>query len=149
VHRRTRITVAAVAAVAVSLTLGAGLTGCSSSTTSATSGRVTVNGIKHLDVSDFAALTATSGTVLLDVRTPAEFAAGHLTGARNLDLQSADFDTQLSSLDHAATYAVYCHSGNRSGQALARMQAAGFTHAADLAGGITAWTADGQAITTT
>ncbi|HEY5247692.1 MAG TPA: rhodanese-like domain-containing protein, partial [Dermatophilaceae bacterium] len=46
-------------------------------------------------------------------------------------------------LDKNATYAVYCHSGNRSGAALEQMAAAGFTHLFDLAGGLTAWQAMG------
>jgi rhodanese-related sulfurtransferase len=86
--------------------------------------------------------------VLLDVRTPQEFTAGHLPGARNLDIGASTFDAQLGALDKAVTYAVYCHSGNRSNQALQRMATAGFTHVADLSGGITAWTAAGQQTTT-
>jgi len=50
---------------------------------------------------------------------------------------------QIASLDKNATYAVYCHSGNRSGAALEQMAAAGFTHLYDLAGGLTAWQAMG------
>jgi rhodanese-related sulfurtransferase len=103
---------------------------------------------QHLDVTGFAALTATPGTVVLDVRTPEEFSAGHLAGARNLDIRAADFQTRISALDRGSTYAVYCHSGNRSGQALQMMTAAGFTHVTDLSGGITAWAAAGKPVTT-
>ncbi len=66
------------------------------------------------------------GTVAIDLRTPAEFAAGHLDGAINIDVQSADFDARVSELDPAGTYFVYCRSGNRSGQAIGRMQSLGF-----------------------
>jgi phage shock protein E len=103
---------------------------------------------RHLDVTGFATLAATPGTVVLDVRTPEEFATGHLAGARNLDIRAADFSTLLATLDRTATYAVYCHSGNRSGQALQAMTTTGFTHIADLTGGITAWTAAGKPVTT-
>lgn len=65
-------------------------------------------------------------TVVIDVRTPAEFASGHLEGAVNIDVQSADFDARISELDADGTYFVYCRSGNRSGQAIARMQSLGF-----------------------
>jgi rhodanese-related sulfurtransferase len=99
-------------------------------------------------VSAFAALVAAPSTVVLDVRTPSEFATGHLTGAHLLDIRATDFDSQIGALDKNATYAVYCHSGNRSGQAIERMKAAGFTHVADLAGGITAWSAAGRPVTT-
>ena len=67
-----------------------------------------------------------SATVVIDVRTPAEFAAGHLEGAVNIDVQSADFDARISELDPAGTYFVYCRSGNRSAQAIDRMQGLGF-----------------------
>ncbi|MBX9470632.1 rhodanese-like domain-containing protein [Microcella sp.] len=68
-----------------------------------------------------------AGTVVIDVRTPAEFASGHLEGAVNIDVQSADFESRISELDPAGTYFVYCRSGNRSGQAIARMEALGFS----------------------
>ena len=91
----------------------------------------------------FSTAVSAPGTVLLDVRTPAEYAAGHLPGARNLDIEGPGFAAQIASLDKNATYAVYCHSGNRSGAALEQMAAAGFTHVYDLAGGIAAWQAMG------
>lgn len=67
------------------------------------------------------------GTVVIDVRTPAEFASGHLDGAVNIDVQSSDFEARVSELDPAGTYFVYCRSGNRSGQAIDRMEALGFS----------------------
>lgn len=91
----------------------------------------------------FSSAMSATGTVLLDVRTPAEYAAGHLLGARNLDIEGSGFATQIMSLDKNATYAIYCHSGNRSGAALEQMAAAGFTHLFDLAGGLMAWQAMG------
>ncbi|GAB3324783.1 hypothetical protein GCM10027511_33470 [Hymenobacter humi] len=65
-------------------------------------------------------LTDPSATVL-DVRTPAEFAAGHLQGAQNLDFRAPDFEQQLRKLDPQGRYVVYCASGNRSGRASALM----------------------------
>lgn len=64
-------------------------------------------------------------TVVVDVRTPAEYAGGHLDGAINIDLQSAQFDAAISELDPDDEYVVYCQSGNRSAQAAAAMEAAG------------------------
>jgi rhodanese-related sulfurtransferase len=137
------------AAVAATLALSWALTGCSgSSSASGGSAATAVDGVKHLDVSAFAALSGAPSTIVLDVRTPAEFATGHLPNAKDLDIRSADFDAQLGTLDKQATYAVYCHSGNRSGQALDKMKAAGFTHVADLSGGVTAWSQDGKQLVT-
>lgn len=74
-----------------------------------------------------AAEAVAAGTMVVDVRTPQEFAGGHLEGAVNIDIQGSDFDTRIAALDPAADYLVYCRSGNRSGQAIDRMRAAGFT----------------------
>lgn len=102
----------------------------------------------ELDAAQFAAALTAPNTVVLDVRTPAEFASGHLPDAVNIDVQSADFAAQLAGLDKNVPYAVYCRSGNRSQVALDVMEGAGFTHAYHLGGGIGAWQqAGGQIVT--
>lgn len=65
--------------------------------------------------------------MIIDVRTPAEFAGGHLDGAVNIDIQSTDFTSQIDGLDRNGSYVVYCRSGNRSGMAMAQMLDMGFT----------------------
>lgn len=77
--------------------------------------------------------------VVLDVRTPEEFAEGHLEGAVLVDFYDADFADQLAQLDPDVPYLVYCRSGNRSGQTLPLMQQLGFGSASDIDGGILAW----------
>ena len=67
------------------------------------------------------------GATVIDVRTPEEFDAVHVDGAELIDVRGADFDTEIAALDPAKTYLVYCRSGNRSAQAVARMRAAGLT----------------------
>jgi rhodanese-related sulfurtransferase len=73
---------------------------------------------------------------VIDVRTPAETATGYLEGALLFDIQGADFNSQLETLDKAANYVVYCRSGNRAGQAIEFMQSAGFTGTLTNAGAI-------------
>jgi phage shock protein E len=97
----------------------------------------------HLGPRAFAAAASRPGTVILDVRIAEEFAAGHLPGAMNADVESPGFAAALDGLDPSVSYAVYCHSGRRSGMALDTMSQAGFTDAYDLAGGISAWVATG------
>ncbi|NLB48188.1 MAG: rhodanese-like domain-containing protein [Microbacteriaceae bacterium] len=70
--------------------------------------------------------------ILLDVRTAAEFAEGHLEGATQLDFNGGDVAAAIPTLDPNAEYYVYCRSGNRSGQAIALMQQAGFTNLTNL-----------------
>lgn len=70
--------------------------------------------------------------MLLDVRTVEEYAAGHLDGAHLLDFNGGDLAAAIPSLDPDAEYLVYCRSGNRSGQAIALMEQAGFTDLTNL-----------------
>jgi rhodanese-related sulfurtransferase len=97
---------------------------------------------------DFAEALKREGTTILDVRTPAEFADGHLEGAVNMDVEDPDFGTQAGALDPAGTYAVYCRSGNRSGVAVDALVSAGFASVYHLAGGIGAWEEAGGDIVT-
>ena len=82
----------------------------------------------HVDAADFLSQISSGEVIVLDVRTPEEFNAGHLSGAVNLDVQSGQFETELSKLDKAATYAIYCRSGRRSTIAAEKMSNAGFTN---------------------
>lgn len=82
-------------------------------------------------------VTVTSETVIVDVRTSAEYDAGHLDGAVNVDVQSPEFDSLITALPTDGEYVVYCASGNRSSSAVARMEGLGFTNVTD-AGGISA-----------
>ncbi|MDO5060597.1 MAG: rhodanese-like domain-containing protein [Actinomycetaceae bacterium] len=69
---------------------------------------------------------------IIDVRTPEEFAAGHVEGAVNIDIHSPDFASQIQQLDPQGQYAVYCRSGNRSTQAAQFMTDNGFTNVTNL-----------------
>lgn len=129
--------------VAAILVTGCGanqpLAGQTSSTSAPATTSVTGELPETLDTAQFAELVATDGVVVLDVRTPAEFASGHLTDAININVEAADFDDQIAELDQQASYAVYCRSGNRSQTALNIMRDAGFAQLHHLGGGIGAW----------
>jgi len=84
--------------------------------------------------------------VILDVRTPAEFASGHIENALNLDFYSETFRNELNNLDKNKTYLVYCKVGGRSRDALDIMAELNFKEAYNMAGGITAWKAKGLPI---
>ena len=73
----------------------------------------------------------TTNTIIIDVRTPAEYAEGHVEGAINLDLESGQFEAELPNLDPALPYIVYCRSGRRSGVAAEIMKSSGFTQITD------------------
>lgn len=137
-RRRAAIVLTLAATLAVPAVAACG-GGDTLSLTSATPAASAPAAGSSLDPAQFASAAKRPGTTLLDVRTPAEFATGHLPGAVNVDVSSRDFLARLDQLDRAGTYAVYCHSGNRSAAALQIMTQAGFTSAFDLRGGLQAW----------
>jgi rhodanese-related sulfurtransferase len=104
------------------------LAGCSSSSSAV-----------DLSVNEFSAKVAEAGVITLDVRTPGEFMGGYIEGAKNIDFQSGNFENEVAALDKNATYAVYCRSGNRSGQAVKVMHDAGFHNVYNLNGGVIDW----------
>ena len=110
------------------------LAGCSSSAA----------GVTNMNVSEFSKKITEAGVITVDVRTPGEFMTGHIQGAQNIDFESGNFENEISTLDKNGTYAVYCRSGNRSGQAVAIMHDAGFHNVYNLNGGIIDWTNSGM-----
>ena len=80
------------------------------------------------------------GAVLVDVRTPAEWRAGRITGARLQNVQEVDsFKAAIESWDRTETYLLYCRSGKRSQRAMEILKSTGFTNVYDLEGGFIAW----------
>jgi len=77
--------------------------------------------------------------VIIDIRTPEEYAGGHIEDAINMDFYAEDFDEKLDELDRDKTYLIYCQSGNRSGKARDLMEAMGFQEVYNLIGGIARW----------
>ena len=63
------------------------------------------------------------GALLLDVRSPQEFAAGHIDGAKNIPVD--ELPRRIAGLDPATPIVVYCQSGMRSARAKKALQAAG------------------------
>jgi phage shock protein E len=107
------------------------LAGCSS-----TGSATTVD----LNVSEFSQKINEPDVIILDVRTPEEFASGHIEGALNINFNSGDFANEITRLNPSETYAIYCRSGNRSGQAASIMHKAGFHDVSNLDGGVIDWT---------
>jgi phage shock protein E len=135
--RPTRLWPRLIAAAALAVAAITGVGACTSSAPASSSSSPATG--QHVAASDFSTAMKTPGTVVLDVRTPAECASGHLPAGQNINIKGSDFANRIAGLDKNATYAVYCHSGDRSGLALEQMTAAGFTHVYDLAGGIGTW----------
>ncbi len=77
---------------------------------------------------------------VLDVRTPQEFAEGHIPGATLIPLQ--ELEGRLGELEKDGNYVVVCRSGNRSTQASEILAENGFTNIHNMNGGMSQWTGD-------
>jgi phage shock protein E len=125
-------------ALAAALLLSPGLAACGSAPDAATAPTTSASqpaGPARVEVPEWMQAAQSPGTVIIDVRTPEEFDAGHVQGALNIPVESPDFAAQVSGLDPAITYAIYCRSGNRSAVATSEMASMGFMHLYDLEGG--------------
>jgi len=94
---------------------------------------------QHKDQPDFA---------LIDVRTPEDFAAGHIEKAINLDYYAEKFREELDKLPRTGRYLVYCQSGRRSEATMNIMKDLGFQEVYNITGGMTAWKAEGLPVVT-
>lgn len=102
--------------------------------------------ITHVDAKEAAKLVTKGEVTVLDVRTPGEFAAGHIAGATNINFQASDFAAQLGKLGKGKTYLVHCASGGRSTRSLPQFNDLGFKRVIHLDGGIKAWQAAGNPV---
>ena len=84
--------------------------------------------------------------IVLDVRSPQEFAAGHISGSTNINVRSQDFAKRVSELDKNQTYIVHCARGVRSADACEKMKALQFKSLYDFSGGFDAWTKAGKKV---
>ena len=95
---------------------------------------------KNVTVEEFDKLRKQTNTaVVLDVRTPREFAAGHIAGATNIDWNAGDFEKRVARLDRSKTYLVHCAAGGRSAKAAEKLMSLQFTNVYNLDGGMKAW----------
>ncbi len=127
------------------MALAAGLVGCCPTTP-------TSNGVVDVTVTEANNLIqqfeGDANFVILDVRTAAEFAAGHIADAVNLDVRSGTFATDIGALNKSKAYLVYCLGGVRSGEATDIMSAQGFDNLYDMVDGYSGWTSAGLPTTT-
>lgn len=85
--------------------------------------------------------------VILDIRTPREFHAGHIAGARNIDFYAQSFARDFKGLDPEKTYLIYCRSGNRSRQLMGAVEKMPFKRVFHLRSGIVDWVGQGFKLT--
>lgn len=97
-----------------------------------------------VSVDEFVKIVESKECLVIDVRTAAEYEAGHIKDVGTIDFKSAEFEHKFKYMDTDQCIALYCRSGNRSGQALKLLKDdLGFTNIVHLEGGVKAWTAAG------
>jgi len=79
------------------------------------------------------------GSVVLDVRSPEEFAKGHVPGALNIDINAPGFASKVADFDKSKPILVNCHAGSRGAIAAAELSKLGFKTVCNLEGGLAAW----------
>ncbi len=85
--------------------------------------------------------------VLVDVRTPGEFNAGHLDKAMNIDWLGESFSAEFEKIEKNKTIYLYCRSGKRSADATKFLDSLGYKNVVNLEGGYIAWTERNNKIT--
>ena len=93
---------------------------------------------KDVTITEFKKLIEKGG-IVVDVRTPNEYNAGHLENAININFYDPNFKTEIVKLDHSKTILVYCKSGGRSGKSMSIMKENGFKTVYNMLGGYSAW----------
>jgi thioredoxin len=88
-------------------------------------------------------ITATPNAQIIDVRTPQEFASGHLDNAVNIDWLGDNFVVNAEKLDKTKPVFVYCKTSNRSPQAAKKLEELGFATIYNMQGGLLKWDAEG------
>ena len=94
--------------------------------------------VEVLEKTQYQALVE-KGYTIIDVRTPEEYAEGHIQGALNINVKSESFVTEIENLSKSDTLLVYCRSGRRSLYAAQVMVSFGFQQIYDLEGGFLNW----------
>ncbi len=96
-----------------------------------------------LSATDAVLLINRERAVVVDVCEPAEFAAGHIVGSRNIPLGELDQKLASAAKNKNLPLILVCQSGARSGRALAAAQALGYTQVHSLSGGLSSWKSAG------
>jgi phage shock protein E len=130
----------------IAFALAAGLlAGCAPSGASVE--QLAAIGIVDVDVERAAELVAAGDVVILDIRTPGEFTAGHIPGATNVDYRDRDFAERVAALDPSHVYLMHCAVGGRSARALTLFHDHGFSNVHHLRTGFEGWKAAGMEVT--
>lgn len=109
--------------------------------------QISAQGVKNLNSDEFEkAIDQSSNRILLDVRTPEEHNAYHISGSLNMNVNGDNFNKQIERLDKSQPVYVYCLSGGRSSNAASILVQNGFKEVYNLSGGISKWKSENKSV---
>ncbi len=102
--------------------------------------------VKNITPTEFEKGIKQSNVLLVDVRTPEEFQEKHISGAKNININDAEFKTRLNELDKSKPIYIYCLAGGRSKKAADIAASSGFKEVYNLEFGINSWVSEKKAV---
>lgn len=99
---------------------------------------VNSKGVIAISAEKFKKMADSGKYTIIDIRTPREFAQGHIKGAINIDFYKKSFYVKMGKYKDT-TFLYYCRSGNRTGQAMRKFNQMNFKEGYDLQHGIISW----------
>ncbi|MCF8715889.1 rhodanese-like domain-containing protein [Joostella atrarenae] len=99
--------------------------------------------VKEMDITTFNT-ESSDELVLIDVRTPYEFKAGHLKEAKNINVKDDAFIAEVKKVDKSKSVYLYCKAGGRSAAAAKILDSLGYKNIVNLDGGFDAWKKAGK-----
>ncbi len=99
--------------------------------------------VKEMDITTFN-MESSDELVLIDVRTPDEFKAGHLKEAKNINVKDDAFIAEVKKVDKSKSVYLYCKAGGRSAVAAKILDSLGYKNIVNLDGGFDAWEKAGK-----
>jgi len=102
---------------------------------------------KNITIDEVAKLVKSdTNVVVVDVRTPREFEAGHIKGATNINFNDKEFAKRIAALDKNKTYVIHCAAGGRSGKACEQIKTLDFKNMLHMNQGFSAWEKAGKPV---
>lgn len=99
-----------------------------------------ITNCKQVTIQEFEQkIKETKNAVLLDLRTPKEYASGHIKGSKNIDFFGKGFYDQLLKYPKDTPLFIYCESGGRSGQTFERLKNEGYQFVYEMYEGMSGW----------
>ena len=99
-----------------------------------------------VSVAEFSEFIKAEECLLIDVRSAEEYVQGHIVGSATIDFYSPEFESKFMFIKPNQKMALYCNTGNRSGQAIYLLKDLGYTDIVQLNGGLNAWEDEGYEI---